>query len=661
MPQTRSETATSRMTAFVAICITVFILWAAYDVLMPIALSALLAFLLTPIVSRLERRGLPQVWAVIATVTLTFVLIGTATYVVGQQIYSLGAQLQETTTQKRIGDKKLIVDKYLNGFATKLSTFYGKVENATTQPSQKPVAAPAAEADDGAANASERPSVLDEASHPDDALANHVVRASPMRSPAPAGTTSGNPLYTVVLPGPYTPIETLGRYLGFVLGPLGTAGLVLVFVVFVLLEREQLRDRMIHLLSGGNYTNTTNAIHDATARITRYMLAQSIVNGSYGLIVGVGLWLIGRVLGGGDGFPSIALWALMCAILRFIPYIGPWTASAFPIAISLAFFDGFGVFAAVLAMFVIIELFSNNVMEPWLYGSSTGLSTVAIMVAAVFWTWLWGPIGLLLSTPLTVCIVVLGRYTTQLHFLDVLLSDRPALPPALRFYQRLLASDEREATAIVRAAAAESDWSRAADAVVVRALALARRDRRDENLTADEEGRLLTAVRAVRGHVDAEPKRVEPEPIDGGRPRVIAVPAHHRSEEAVLAWLAVGAVLDPVSVELGSTKMLAAQVIDRVEGERPAAVVIAVLPPGGLVQARYLCRRLRRRVPDVAIVVAYFGKPRHFDKLLNRLRGAGASYVTTSIEQTQRQILAVTSRRPAAASSTISPTDGTSR
>jgi hypothetical protein len=163
-----------------------------------------------------------------------------------------------------------------------------------------------------------------------------------------------------------------------------------VFVIFMLVEREDLRDRMIRLVSGGNYMVTTRALNDAGRRISRYMLAQSVVNGAYGLVVAVGLWLIGLVVGRGTPFPSFVLWGLLCAVLRFIPYIGPWVASAFPVGLSLAVYPGFTAFTATACLFVLLEVVSNNVMEPWLYGASTGMSTMAVLASAVFWTWLWG-------------------------------------------------------------------------------------------------------------------------------------------------------------------------------------------------------------------------------------------------------------------------------
>ena len=321
--------------------------------------------------------------------------------------------------------------------------------------------------------------------------------------------------------------------MGLVLGPLGTAAVVLVFVVFMLLEREDLRDRLIRLVSHNRYTVTTRAIDDAAGRISRYMLAQSMVNGSYGVVIGTGLFLIGLTVGHGVMFPSFVLWGLLSGALRFIPYIGAWIAASFPILLSLAVYPGFGVFVAVLVLLVGIELITNNVMEPLLYSSSTGLSTMAILIAAVFWTWLWGPVGLLLSTPLTVCVVVLGKHVTRLKFLDVLLGDQAALPPAVSFYQRLLASDRIDAISVAKLVAKERGAERVADEVLIPTMLMAKRDRKNNDLSAENENKLLDELKLVLPELRTDGPKIE----DGGTLRVLGVPAHQRSEELVLEML----------------------------------------------------------------------------------------------------------------------------
>src|SRR5688500_7704557 len=306
-----------------------------------------------------------------------------------------------------------------------------------------------------------------------------ITESTKHKVPNPATQpTRENPMPVAVVEPQPSPMETLGRYLGLVLGPLGTAGIVIVFVIFMLLQREDLRNRLIRLVGFGQLTVTTNALDDAAGRISRYLLAQAIVNGTYGAAIAIGLWLIGRFVGRNDPpFPNVILWGLLCCILRFIPYIGPWIAAAFPLVISLAVYRGFNVFVATTVMFVVIELLSNNIMEPLRYGSSTGMSATAVLVSAVFWTWLWGPIGLLLATPLTVCLVVLGKYVPTLQFLDIMLGDEPVLAPQERLYQRWLALDHEEAADLVHEFFAERSLEDVYDTILIPALALGEQDR----------------------------------------------------------------------------------------------------------------------------------------------------------------------------------------
>jgi hypothetical protein len=436
-----------------------------------------------------------------------------------------------------------------------------------------------------------------------------------------------------------------------------------------------LRDRFIAVISRGNYTTTTRAINDAGERISRYLLAQSIVNGSYGLVIGLGLFLIGAVFGrdAQDNyvpFPSFVLWGLLCAVLRFIPYVGPAVSSLFPIALALAVYPGFSVAVAVFTLFIVVELLSNNVMEPWLYGASTGLSTVAILLAAVFWTWLWGSVGLLVATPLTVCIAVVGKYVPQLHFMYVLLGDEDALPPAVSFYQRLLAGDCADATRIVGRVAEADGAAAAADNVYLPALRMARRDRAEQALSAEDETRIFDDTLAIARPVDterqaaaktaaavaaADASAAEP---NTSLPLVLACPAHHRGDEVTLHLLAD--VLRPLAVRttVMSTRALPVEVETTIEREKPLFLIIGIMPPGGLPQTRYLCRRIHKRFPDLTIVVGFWGRVKNFDRLLVGLRRAGASYVHTSVEQARGQIIAMLPKPPVvepAADSVVTP------
>jgi predicted PurR-regulated permease PerM len=624
MPRRSTLLKRSRLNLFVAAYLAVATLYFAQEVLIPLVLAVLLTFLLAPVVRWLERKGLGRIPAVLATVVIAFAFILQIGWVVGGQLVNLAenAPLYQDEMVRKVRSFR----GHGAGLAERVGQLGQEIEKAadgTSRPSTEP-----AEAE----------------------------RTGPAPATPPNRSPLGSlldPFYTVPLPSPRAPLKTLGEYLGLVLGPLGTAAVVIVFVVFMLLEREDLRDRMIRLVSGGRYMTTTRALNDAGQRISRYMLAQTIVNGSYGAVIMLGLWLIGLTLGHGRTFPNFFLWGLLCAVLRFIPYIGPWVAAAFPVTLSLAVYPGFQVFVATACMFVLVEVLSNNVMEPWLYGASTGLSTVAILVAAVFWTWLWGPIGLLLSTPLTVCLAVLGRHVPMLGFLDVLLGDRPALEPHVRFYQRLLAHDPAEAEKLARAHAAARGLEQVPDEVAIPALLLARRDREREGLPAEDEAYILDTTGGIMDRLAEADAGAAAGPVEGA-PLVLGLPAHHRAEEVVLQMLARFLRPAGYDVQVSMTRALPSEIEARVERERPTAVFVAVVPPGGLAQARYLCRRLRRKFPELRVVVGYWGRTREFDKLLVRLRAAGASYVATSLVQAAAQVKAI-AEAPAAAPPAVTP------
>lgn len=642
-PQIRRS---QNVAVMIGIVTSIAALYFAQDVLIPLTLAVMFSFLLATPADWLERHRIGRVPSVLIVVAVATALLCALTFVVGRQVYALADSLpnykDKIEAKARIirggndGGDRNVIDK-IKDVGQAISNVDDTGNDGST-PAER----------DG-----ERNPLAPKTTVTNNAVAvGASVAAPPTTQP---GTTAANPLYVTPVESALTPMQMLSQFGTVVLSPLGTAGLVWVFVVFVLLEREALRDRLIRLVSGGKYTVTTKAINDAATRIKRYLVAQSIVNGTYGVAISFGLWLIGLTLGHGQSFPSFVLWGLLCAMLRFIPYVGPWVAAAFPIALSLVVYDGFAVFIAVVSMFVVIELLSNNLMEPWLYGSSTGMSTIAVLVAAVFWTWLWGPIGLLLATPLTVCIVVIGKYVGQLSFFDVMLSDQAALPPSVSYYQRLLAGDRREATDLARETMNEKGREYVPDDVFVPAVLLTRRDREDDDLTADTEAKIYQETAAIidetlrstedkklgRAHAEenagaGEPDATTPSAAPAAPARVFGCPAHHRSEELVLQMLGRLLGTSAGRMEIASTRLLPSEVKERICTDKPEVVFVAIVPPGGIVQARFFVRRLRKQIPDTPIIVGYFGKIRDFDRLLNRMRSAGATQVVTTVLQSYR-------------------------
>jgi predicted PurR-regulated permease PerM/GAF domain-containing protein len=543
------------------------------DIFVPFALAILLSFALTPLVTWLRRWRLPRIAAVLVAVTLAFIPIAGIAFVVGRQLVQLANNLP--TYQTTITDKirSLQASAPGGGIVDKVTT--------TIQDLGKELSG-------------------DE----------KALESAPVQTPGSrlSSGTAQEPV-TVRLEAPQAkPLEIIQTVVGPLLAPLATAGLVVIFVIFVLLEREDLRDRFIKLAGAGDLQKSTQAITDAAARVSRYLLMQLVVNLTYGVPIGVALYFI--------GVPNALLWGLLAAVLRFVPYLGPFLAALFPIALAVAVDPGWTMLFWVVGLFLVAELISNNVIEPWLYGSSTGLSSLAIIMAAIFWTSLWGPVGLFLATPLTVCLVVIGRYVPQLEFLGVLLGSDPVLAPEERLYQRLLAGNLEGAVEMAENYVDEHSSREFYDNVAVPALRLAENDR--QRSTTDTNYRRLVAdtavciVREVEDHIrdnatsgaetatddDCTSSARERRPSSvlclAGRTELDRAAAEMMAQ--VLKERSIGArVLPPIAVSQGALGQLDLQGVD--------VVCLSYLHPQPQVYARYICRRLRRRAPHMKLVV----------------------------------------------------------
>jgi hypothetical protein len=404
-------------------------------------------------------------------------------------------------------------------------------------------------------------------------------------------------------------------------------GFVMVLVVFMLVERQELRNRLIRLFGHGRITITTKALDDATSGIIRYLLMQSLVNACFGLAVGLGLW--------GIGVPYPFLFGVLAALLRFIPYVGTWIAAVLPIAVSLAVFAGWTKPLLVVALFAILEPFIYAVVEPLLYGHSIGVSQTALLVAVAFWTWLWGPLGLILATPLTVCLVVLGRYVPTLDFILTLVGDRPALTADVAYYQRLIALDKDEAAEIVEAQLPDLGLPRIYDEVMIPALNYARRDRAHERLSDEQLAFVVSASREIVDELVAHAVPAAP----AARGRILACPEQDEVDAAALHMLEHALAVAGVGVDAVSAEALAAEVVATVEEARPACLCIAAIPPGGLAHTRYLLKRLRARLPDVRVVVGRWGLASEPGEDTAPLLAAGATRVSVTLAATRDQVL----------------------
>jgi predicted PurR-regulated permease PerM len=566
--------------------ITAALYWAK-AVLIPVAFAILLAFVLSPLVLAVQRLRVGRIPAVILVVGLVFVLLGGLSWTIVQQISGL------TDNLPRYEDniKRKIVD--LRGMGK--GSFLEKAQIAVQQMTE--------ELDKGDVGNETKPVPV-------------IVQAPSMLWSLPT-----------------------------LLEPLATAGLVIALVIFMLLDRVDLRNRVIRLVGYGRLTLTTKALDEASRRISRYLLMQSLINGSFGVTVGLGLFLI--------GLPYALLWGTLAAVLRFIPYLGPIVAALLPIVLSLVEFPGWQQPLLVVSLIVLLEFASNMLLEPVLYGRTVGVSTVGLMVAIAFWTWLWGPIGLLLATPLTVSLGVLGRYVPQVEFLGILLSDEPVLEPHTSYYQRLVAQDQDEAVDLVEEFLDTHTLAEVYEAVLIPALSTAKKDLARDNLSAAEEEFIVLTTRELVEELSLSPHTsAEPDPVpDQGTPplpkvSVVLYPIHDEAD--ALALLMLQHLLDPAryEVELLGASMLTAEVVSRMQESQEQLICLGGLVPGGMARTRYLCKRLRAHCPALKIVVGRWGSPGNSQDNQELLRQAGANAVGTTLHETCAQLAQLGSLTP---------------
>lgn len=582
----------------ITVLAVIAILYLARDFLMPIALAMLLTFLLAPLVDRLERLGINRTIAVIFTSAIGFAIVGALVYVVVSQFLDLLASLPSYRRQLRANLGQL--GQLLQGGVSETSE---AVEQLTEE----------------------------------------------LKRAVPAGEEPERiPRVQVVEPAPGA-LLALRTSIAPAVQPIGTAVIVIVFTIFMLLRRSDLVERIIRLMGPRNLHAATEALHDAGARVGRYLLMQTFINGLQGVLVATGLALI--------GVPNAPLWGALTLVLRFIPYAGPWIAASMPVALSFAVADDWLMPLMTIGLLLLLEGFTNLVLEPWLYGSQTGVSPVALLVAATFWTWLWGLPGLFLAIPLTVCLVVIGKYIPPLAFLNVLLGDEPALAPHERYYQRLLARSAEEADEILEAMLAADGTLAACDQLVIPALRLIETDH--ERGVLDEERREYVLARMqdqADEAVDAgeQSRRALP---DSQRTagKVLVLPAADRADEVAATFFAGVLAAEGIGVRRSRHGALKAEMLELVVSAAPDVVVLAALPPGALLDARYLCKRLRASGSALPIVIGLWGAEGDLTRARERLESSGAGPITASCAETLEAVhqqLAPKAPQAAAAGST---------
>jgi predicted PurR-regulated permease PerM len=564
-------------------------LYWARAVFVPLALALMLTFLLQPVVAVLHRRGLGYAPAAALVVLLLALLIGAIGWVAVTQLSNLASELPRYQ-----GNLKEKIDDLQHASQ---GGVFGKIQETVAELSR-----------------------------------NFQKRQLPATGPQePIAVTP--------------PWSALLSYVPSFLSFLVDAGLVLILLLFMLIAYRDLRDRLFRLVGYGRVTVTTKALDEAGRRISSALRMQTIVNGTYGSAVGLGLFCL--------GVPYALMWGLFAGMLRFIPYIGPTVGALMPIALSMAVFVGWLKPLLVGGLFVLLEIATNALLEPLLYGRGAGVSQVAILMSIAFWAWLWGPVGLLLATPLTVCLGVLGKYVPSLSFLEVLLSDEP-VTELNRYYQRLVAQDQDGAIEIVEALLETQTLLEVYEDVLIPALYYTKQDQRRDNLTAEEAHAIYQATHELIDDLSASQAASSAEAVSSvpeenttavhlSKIHILGCPAHDEADEVALRMLQQA--LDPRRFEVKVTQvaLLAAEVLALVEQNEPALVCIGLVPPGGFAQTRYLYKRLRTRFPTLPIVVGCWGGTQDEAETLARLRLDSLTQVGTTLTKTYQQIMQVPS------------------
>ncbi|TCR63173.1 AI-2E family transporter [Bosea sp. BK604] len=577
---------------FGPLALVTLIVWTLYigrEVFVPVALAVLLSFVLAPAIRLLRRVRVPRAVAVVGVVIVAFAAIGLLALLMMSQVNQLAADLPRY--QLTIRDKITSLRGSAAGTSA-LERAAGMLQDLGKE--------------------LDRP-------RPDPDQPSLKEPADPMGRPIPVEVREPDP----------GALHTLAAFITPLIQPLTTTGIVVIFVIFILLQREDLRNRFIRLAGTHDLQKTTAALDDAAARLSRLFLTQLALNAGFGLVIGLGLWAI--------GVPSPLLWGILTAILRFIPYIGAIISAAFPLALTIAVDPGWSMLLWTAALFLIAEPVAAHVVEPLVYGRSTGLSPVAVVAAATFWTWLWGPIGLVLATPLTVCLVVLGRHVERLEFLDVLLGDRPALSPPEIFYQRILAGDPSEAADTAEEVLKERSLSSYYDEVALEGLHLARVDVLRGALDAERLNVILESVREVvddlSDHEDRKPQgtatrdaeaaatidatdeeegaadlptltREELGPAFQSETPILCIAGQGPLDEAAALMLAQLLTKHGLGVRIEAAGALSTQNLAQLDTEGAALGCLCYLDDTSPAHMRYAVRRLRRRLPGARIVLS---------------------------------------------------------
>lgn len=582
--------------------IIVAVIYFGQPILMPVALAVLLAFALAPLVAWLKALGLGRIPSVGLTVLTAFVVIGALGTYIFSEVAHLASGMPRYTHNLELKINSIRSAALSNGLFAGAQAMLERLDNDLTAPTG--------------------------------------------HQPGTAAKPAQQPPLQVEIRPQDTPLRVVQTIVGPLLEPLATTGIVIIFVMFILLQKEDLRDRFIHLAGSHDLRRATIAIDDGASRLSRYLLMQTAINTSFGILIGTGLWLI--------GIPNAGLWGLVGAMFRFVPYVGVPVASVIPVAVAFAIDPSWMPMVLTASLYLVIEFSLGQFVEPYVYGRSIGLSATAIIVAATFWTWVWGPVGLLLSTPLTMCLVVLGRHVDQLRFLDVLLGDRPPLALEEGLYLRMLEGDPDEAAHQAEKFLASNSLSAYFDEVVIKALVLAQADARHGTLDRDRRHSIHMAIEGLLQNLSerGDDGSASDEPENQVKSTEAAANAENWADDAVLCVAGPGPLDDVAALllvdllgkhRIGAHVVLHSEVlpanIDRLQKKGIKLIAVCYLEPANFTNARYLVRRLNRRFPQTRILLNFWGANADDSRYLDAIEATGCELIATTIRESQERVL----------------------
>ena len=604
-----SLTPAAALSGIWGLLLIVFVVAALYfgrSVFVPIALATLITFLLSRLVTRLER-WIGRIAAVLVTVIAMFTIFGSVSWVIGRQVIDLADKLPDY--QANIATKIRSLRLPAGG---PLARFSSSVDEL-----QKELAAPSTAPDTGRARGN-----------------------VPTRTASPVAT----PIPVKVIEGRNAIPQLMQETLSAILSPLGTAALVLLLVIFMLLKREDIRGRLIRLVGQGRISTTTRAMEDAGRRVSRYLSTQFLVNTCYGICVALGLQLI--------GVPNAALWGLLAGVLRFIPYIGPWVGALLPVLLSFAISTSWFIPLMTIALFIVLEVIVSNFIEPWVYGANTGVSPLALIISAVFWTWLWGPVGLVLSTPMTVCLAVIGRHVPRLEFLGIVLSEDQPLAPHEEFYHRLLSFSLDAAEEFANKYADTESLPALYDNVLIPAIAAVEIDAHRGSLTPEQRTSALQRVHEIIDDCSSREDLLDEKRDDVARVapaigrRVVCVPASAYRDELAGEMLVQLLRKRGFEAENLPARLKHEELIDRTAKLEPECICLSVLPPTSIAQARHIALDIHERLGSVTILVGVWNARFDAEKLKERSRAAHADEVAVSLADAAERVYKMTAEIP---------------